>query len=161
MRSILILFSYHHRNTRRVASVLAEVLDARIREPPQIDLGEVQEYDLVGFGSGIYSGKHHETLLKIVNDLPQEVNKKAFIFSTCGPPEIGFTDKVVAENHSKLRGELHSKGYQIVDEFSCLGWNTNGFLKFFGGLNRGRPNDDDLKRAEEFARKLKRSYHFP
>ncbi len=55
-----------------------------------------------------------------------------------------------------LKEKLQSKGYVIVDEFSCPGFNTNSFLKYFGGLNKGRPNAEDLKRAEEFARNLKR-----
>jgi flavodoxin len=38
-----------------------------------------------------------------------------------------------------------------------LGFNTNSFLKLFGGINKGRPNAEDLKRAEEFAQKLKQS----
>jgi hypothetical protein len=49
-----------------------------------------------------------------------------------------------------------SKGYRIVDEFGCVGWNTNSFLRFFGGLNKGRPSAEDIKRAFEFARNLKR-----
>lgn len=48
-----------------------------------------------------------------------------------------------------------SKGYVIVDEFGCLGFNTNSFLKFFGGMNKGRPNAEDLRHAEEFAQNLK------
>jgi flavodoxin len=43
----------------------------------------------------------------------------------------------------------------IVGEFGCAGYNTNKFLKYFGGINKGRPNNEDLKRAEEFSLKLK------
>jgi hypothetical protein len=56
-----------------------------------------------------------------------------------------------------LREKLQSKGYTIVDEFICPGHNTNKFLKAFGGTNKGRPNAEDLKHAEEFAQKLKRN----
>jgi flavodoxin len=45
----------------------------------------------------------------------------------------------------------------IVDEFNCAGFNTNSFLKFFGGKNKGRPNTEDLKNAEEFAQNLKQN----
>jgi hypothetical protein len=45
----------------------------------------------------------------------------------------------------------------IVDESNCVGFNTNSFLKRFGGINRGRPNAEDLKHAEEFAQDLKQS----
>jgi flavodoxin len=43
-----------------------------------------------------------------------------------------------------------------VDEFICPGFNTNVFLKYFGGINKGRPNAEDFKRAENFAEKLKK-----
>jgi hypothetical protein len=33
-------------------------------------------------------------------------------------------------------------GYTIVDEFGCACFNTNKFLKHFGGLNKGRPNEE-------------------
>jgi len=59
------------------------------------------------------------------------------------------------KDHSLLRKKLESKGYRIVDEFQCKGFNTNSFMRFFGGMNKGRPNAKDLKNAEEFAQKLK------
>jgi hypothetical protein len=43
----------------------------------------------------------------------------------------------------------------VIGEFGCAGWNTNSFLRFFGGLNKGRPNAEDLRNAEEFARSVK------
>jgi len=54
MKSLLVLFSYHHNNTKKIAKVFAKVLDAQIKTPQQINLEELQEYDLIGFGSGIY-----------------------------------------------------------------------------------------------------------
>jgi flavodoxin len=63
----------------------------------------------------------------------------------------------VAKAHSPLREKLQSKGYVIVDEFNCPGFNTNSFLKVLGGINKGRPNAEDLKRAEEFAKQLKQN----
>jgi flavodoxin len=41
-------------------------------------------YDLVGFGSGIYFGKHHRKLLQFVETLPPVTQKQAFVFSTRG-----------------------------------------------------------------------------
>jgi flavodoxin len=157
MKSILVLCSVHHKNTEKIARVFARVLDAPIRTPRQIDPDELQEYSLIGFGSGIYDGKHHKALLDLADKLPQVTNRKAFIFSTCGVPVIGMTEEVVVENHSLLREKLQSKGYMIVDEFSCAGFNTNSFLRLFGGINKGRPNAEDLKHAEEFAQNLKRA----
>ena len=153
MKSLLVLYSYHHNNTEKIANVFAEVLDAHIKTPQQINPEELQEYNLIGFGSGIYGAKHHELLLDLADKLPQVTNRNAFIFSTSA---IMGKAKVAAD-HLLLREKLQSKGYVIVDEFSCKGFNTNSFLKYFGGMNKGRPNAEDLKNAEKFAQKLKQN----
>ena len=150
MKSLLVLFSYHHNNTEKIANVFAKVLDAPIKTPQQIDPEELQEYSLIGFGSGIYDGKHHKVLLDLADKLPQVTDRKAFIFSTSGMTG----EAKVAKDHSPLREKLQSKGYMVVGEFACKGFNTNSFLKYFGGMNKGRPNAEDLKHAEEFAHNL-------
>ena len=53
MKSLLVLYSYHHHNTEKIAKVFAKVLDAEIKTPQEIKPEELQDYDLVGFGSGI------------------------------------------------------------------------------------------------------------
>ncbi|MBA7511689.1 hypothetical protein ES705_12725 [subsurface metagenome] len=153
MKSLLVLLSYHHNNTEKIANVFAKVLDAQIKTPQQINPEELQEYSLIGFGSGIYGAKHHKDLLDLADKLPQVTNKKAFIFSTSAMTG----EAKVAKDHSLLREKLQSKGYMIVDEFACKGFNTNSFMKYFGGMNKGRPNAEDLKHAEEFAQNLKQN----
>jgi len=151
MKSLLVLFSYHHNNTEKIAKVFAKVLDAQIKTPQQINPEELQEYSLIGFGSGIYAAKHHKSLLDLADKLPQVTNKEAFILSTSALTG----EKKLTKDHSTLREKLETKGYRIVDEFQCKGFNTNSFMRFFGGMNKGRPNAKDLKHAEEFAQKLK------
>ncbi len=84
MNAIIILFSYHHKNTEKIAQVIATTLGAEIKTPDQVDPTSLSNYDLVGFGSGIYFGKHHKVLLEFADKIPQVSNKKAFIFSTSG-----------------------------------------------------------------------------
>ena len=151
IKSLIIVISIHHNNTLKIGKVIANVLDAQIKSPEQINPKELKDYDIVGFGSGIYGEKHHQTLLELADTIPQAINKKAFIFSTSAI--MGKTK--VAKDHSKLRTKLESKGYIIVDEFACKGFNTNSFMKYFGGMNKGRPNAEDIKKAEEFAENLK------
>ena len=151
MKSLLVVISIHHNNTRKIADAMAKVIDAQIKKPKEIKPEELHEYDLVGSGSGIYDATHHKALHNLADKLPQVSNKKAFIFSTSG---VSWKSKVV-KDHSKLREKLESKGYIIVDEFQCKGFNTNSFLKYFGGMNKGKPNAEDLKNAEEFVKSLK------
>lgn len=146
MRALVVLVSYHNNNTRKIADVISRVLDAQVKTPKQINPEELEGYDLIGFGSGIYSGKHHEDLINLADRLPI-TNKKAFIFSTSGVNSPKF--------HSLLNEKLQAKGYTIIGEFSSKGFNTNSFLRLFGGMNKGRPNAEDLAHAEEFAVNLK------
>lgn len=154
MKCELVVFSYHHKNTEKIANAMAEVLDAAVQSPSQVSLGDLQQAELIGLGSGVYDAKHHESILQLADNLPSTTHGKAFIFSTTGAPKFAITDKFVASNHSQLREKLQAKGYEIVGEFSCAGFNTNLFLRYFGGLNKGRPNADDLERAREFAKTL-------
>ncbi len=160
MKSVLVVLSYHHGNTAKVAHAIAQVLGATTRTPTEASPEELAGCDLVGFGSGIDSGRHYRPLLDFVDARPQVSNQKAFIFSTCGVPGGVVVGEMLARqitaNHAALRQKLRSKGYAIIDEFGCVGFNTNSFLKLFGGLNRGRPNADDLRHAEEFAEHLLR-----
>jgi flavodoxin len=149
MKTLLILVSYHHKNTQKIADVFAKILNAQTKTPQQTNPEDLQQYDLVGFGSGIYFGKHHKELLALVDKLPLAVNKKAFIFSTSGDTRNG------AKLHMSLKRKLGSKGYIIVGEFNCAGFDTFGLLKLFGGLKKGKPDAEDLKHAEDFAEKLK------
>ena len=159
MKSLVVVFSYHHNNTQKLAEVFAEVLNAKVKSPKEIIPEELEEYDLIGLGSGIDSGKNYKELLDFADRLPQVLHKKAFVFSTSGMP-IGVSgqqrlEEYTSKCHTTLKEILQSKGYTIVGEFGCAGFNTNKFLKYFGGLNKGRPNSEDLKHAEEFVSKLK------
>ena len=154
MDVLLVVYSYHHNNTQKIAEVFAKVLDAKIVTPQQASLQELQQYDLVGFGAGIDSGKHYKELLDFADQLPNVTGKKAFIFSTSGVSNPKYMTKI----HTSLREKLQTKGYTVVDEFNCHGFNTNSFLKVFGGMNKGRPNSEDLQYAAEFAQKLDRNF---
>ena len=150
MKSLIVLYSYHHHNTRKVAEAIANVLGAEVENPLEMNGDELQAYDLIGFGSGIDSGKHYRELLDFADKLTPAGGKRCFIFSTSAIQG----DEKVTKDHARLREILRSKGYEIAGEFSCKGFNTNSFLKFFGGMNKSRPNTEDIKNAESFACKM-------
>ena len=152
MKTLIIYKSIHHGNTEKIAKVIADVLEAKLVKPEELDINMVAENDLVGFGSGIYYGKHHKDLLNVVNNLSSVKNKKAFIFSTSGTGE-----KSINRNHRFLKGKLMAKGFTIVGEFSCRALDSFTLLKLIGGINKGKPDGNDFRKAEDFARSLKDS----
>lgn len=154
VRSLVIVFSYHHKNTEKIAQAIAKVLDAPVRTPQEISPDELEQYDLIGFGSGIYGGTFHASVLDLAERLPQAGSRKTFIFSTYGAPSAIATAEFIRNNHRQIRERLVARGYEVTGEFGCGGWNTNSFLTYFGGLNKGRPDAEDLRNAGAFARSL-------
>ena len=148
-KTLIICQSTHHGNTLKIASVIANVLDAKIKKPSEVNSADLKGYDLIGFGSGIYNGKHHVSLFKLIENLERQNNKKVFIFSTA--------TVVYKKMHTELKNELQSKGFDIINEFMCKGFMDYSFTKYvFGGLNKKRPNKKDLIDAKTFALTLKK-----
>ena len=145
MKVLIIYNSVHHGNTEKITKVIADELKTKMVKPSDEEASKWEEYDLIGFGSGIYFGKHHESILQLVGKLPAVKGKKAFVFSTSG----------VLRNYNKsLKAYLTAKGFQIVGDFSCKGLDTYGPMKLIGGINKGRPNEKDCQKALEFAQGL-------
>ena len=151
MKALLIYVSVHHGNTEKVARSMANVLDAELVQPKQADAVRLEQYDLIGFGSGVYFGRHHASLLDFVDRLPMVRDKKAFIFSTSGLRKIPF----VHDFDRPLKERLRRKGFDVIGEFSCRGYDTSRAAMILGGINRGRPNARDLQQADDFAGRLK------
>ncbi len=149
MEAAIICASIHHGNTLRVATAMAGVLDAEVFPPSDADTGVTERFDLIGFGSGIYAFRHHVDLIECVDRIGP-VSRGAFIFSTRGRGPC-------ALYHAVLRRRLRNRGHEVLGEFSCLGYDTNGPLRWVGGVNRNRPNEQDLNRARDFALGLLRS----
>lgn len=152
MKTAIVLYSYHHNNTEKLANVFSDILDAPILTLENITSESLSRYDLVGFGSGIYGDQFHPSMLEFVDQLPSSSSKKAFLFSTAAI----VSERKTETDHSKIRASLESKGYEIIGEYQCPGFNTNSFLKYLGGMNKGRPNAKDLQEAEVLARQLKK-----
>jgi len=153
MKALIVYVSVHHGNTEKVARAMAKVLDAVLLQVREADANTLGQFDLVGFGSGIYLGKHHESLLSLVDKLPVLENRKAFIFSTSGLRRMW----LVHDFNRALEEGLQRKGFDIIGEFSCRGLDTYRATRLLGGINRGRPNARDLQQAGDFARLLKDS----
>jgi flavodoxin len=144
MKTLIVYESVHHGNTERVARAIAEVLGAKLARPHEVSAADLLAYDLVGFGSGIYFGRHHRRLRRFVRRLPW-TSKPAFVFSTSGAPR---------KQHRALELLLWRRGFTLDGSFTCPGFDTVGPLRFIGGLNKGRPSAQDLEAARAFARDL-------
>ena len=129
MKTAIVYASVHHGNTK---------IDAT-----QIKEKNLSEYDLIGFASGIYFGKFHQSVLDFasVNEIE---DKKVFLIYTYGGSEA----------YKSIEPIIESKGAEIVGKFSCKGYDTFGPFKLIGGVAKGHPNDMDLVAAVDFFENL-------
>ena len=138
---LIIYHSEHHGNTKKIAKAMAEKVGADILKSADVNLNKFGKYDIVGFGSGVYNGKLHKELSEILSKLPKQDDRKAFIFSTTGSKTYS------SMAHKRFRPILEEKGFEVIGEFSCLGFDTALTKE---GINKGRPNKQDIKDAEDF-----------
>lgn len=132
---------------------MASELGAEIATPETVPHASLSACDLLGLGSGVYYGRMHEALFEWLFGLPDtaEVQAPAFIFSTSGLPMFA------RFWHAPLRRLLTRKGFSVIGEFACGGYDTWGPLWLTGGLNRSHPDEDDLNRARHFAAGIART----
>ena len=153
MNTLIIYKSYHHMNTEKIAKEMADVLNARLVKVDDAQQVDLNEYDLIGFGSGIYADIPHKTLIKFIEEMPV-MDKNVFVFSTSG--------SILDRHHDLITEKLMEKGCNIVGDFHCLGevkvmgvnMNIKGPMGWLLGKNKGHPDDEDFKRAREFASTL-------
>jgi len=152
MKTLIIYASVHHGNTAKVACAMADELGAALAKPSEVDVSRIGDYDLIGFGSGIYNHSHHRALLELADRL-LTAGKPVFIFSTRG---YGRPLPAREDDHKELREKLMAKGYTVTGEFACKGWSTfYRATRLFGGINRGSPGPKELSRAREFVASLR------
>ena len=141
MKVLIIYHSEHHQNTEKIAKAMAYKIDAEVKNAKDVNPIEINNYDRVGFGSGVYRGRIHNEISDIIDNLPYQNGKKTFIFSTTGSMPYS---KLA---HERFRPSLIKKGFNIIGEFSCLGFDTALARE---SINKGKPDKQDLENAENF-----------
>ena len=119
MKIVIIYYSKHHQNTKKLLDKIKEtdssleLLD--VTKNPQVDLSS---YDLIGFASGIYFNSFSKEIIKFIKNNSLE-NKNVFLVYTHGAP-FGFF-------LHKIKKTLKKKKCQIVSRFHCRGYDTYVF----------------------------------
>ena len=113
-----------------------DLIDVTSRIAPHLE-----QYDAVGFASGIYYSAFHPTVQHYADQyLP--AGKDCFLIYTYGMKRKGYT--------GSMRKILQPKGCRILGEFGCRGLDTFGPFRLVGGIAKGHPNEEDFGNALAF-----------
>lgn len=142
MKILAVVESKHLGNTERIAVAMAEAAPMTVTSIEDAPNYNFHDYDIVGFGSGIYYGKHDKKLMGFVNKFCDKM-AYTFVFSTSG---AGSYDK----NNKALIDLLEKKNKIVLGSFGCKGLDKFFVFKLFGGTNKGHPDQEDMKNAQKF-----------
>lgn len=145
MKAAICYYSRHHGNTLKVLKAMAEENDIDLIDVTSRTAVHLENYDAVGFASGIYYSKFHDSVTNFARQyLPK--GKDVFFIYTCGAKRDGYT-RAIAET-------VTAKNAKVLGEYGCRGFDTFGPFKLVGGIAKGHPNTDELQKAREFYRSI-------
>lgn len=149
MKTAICYCSRHHGNTLKVLEAMAREGEVDLINVTACQAARLEEYDWIGFASGVYFGKFHDRVIAFAQQyLPQ--GKPVFFVCTYGGDK-GASTKTLLEIAKE-------KGCPVLGEFGCKGYDTFGPFKLVGGIAKGHPNAQDLENARGFYRNLKETY---
>ena len=128
MREAIVYTSVHHGNTEKLVKRIVEECQVDLIDAIKQMNADLNDYDMIGFASGIYYSKFHRSILKF-----SEENLSA--------------DKKVFQI-------LNKKHASVVGKFGCKGYDTFGPFKLVGGIAKGHPDEEDMKNAVDFVKGL-------
>lgn len=146
MRTIILYASPHHGNTKKVVERMAKKTGAKTVDLTQEEVPDITGYRLIGLASGAYFGTLHQSVVKFAQEAPFAPDQRVFLADTCGAGYKDYTYKV-----KKL---LEERGVVCLGRYQCPGYDTYGPWKLLGGIRRGRPNEHDLRMAEQFIQRM-------
>lgn len=147
MSNVCIVYSStHHGNTEKVLYKIKEKYPETVLiKAVDFNPDDFKRYDTVGFASGIFYFKFAKSVDTLFEQALAGSVQKLFFIYTAGAVNAGF--------EKTLRKRTEQNGKICLGIFGCKGFDTFGPLKLIGGLNKGRPNENDFKNAIDFFEK--------
>lgn len=145
MKTAVCYYSRHHGNTRKVLEAMAEAGDVDLVDVTARQAVRLEEYDCVGFASGIYGFEFQKAVVEFARRYLPE-GKPVFFVCTYGGAK--------GKGARALIEIAKEKSCPVLGEFSCRGYDTFGPFRLVGGIAKGRPNARDLEKARKFYREI-------
>ena len=123
-------------NTKRLADAIAEEIGV---DAMPISTPVDEQVDVLLLGNSYYAFSIAPEVASFVSSLSKDKVGKIVNFGTAA---------MMNSTYKKVRKVANTVGIPVLDEeFHCRGE--------FKGMNKGRPDEDDIKAAREFAIRLK------
>lgn len=141
MKILVFINSTHRQNTMKIAEAMAEAAPVTIVDIKDADYYNVRDYDIVGFGSGIYAGKFAKKIINLIDKNLEDLNN-VFLFSTSGTGNDKYNENLVEY--------LNANCKNVLGSFACKGLCKWFIFALVGGIGKGHPDIEDFDAAQTF-----------
>ncbi|MBP3792063.1 MAG: flavodoxin [Methanobrevibacter sp.] len=121
-------------NTKKLAEAISSAINV---EAKTVDEPLTEDVDILFLGSAVYAAGIDSKIKDFIKNINVNVGEV-----------VNFSSAALIEStYKQVKKEVEAKGLKMSeDEFHCRG--------AFKLVHRGRPNDDDLRDVQEFAKRI-------
>ncbi len=121
-------------NTKKLAEAIGSAINV---EAKTVDEPLTEDVDMLFLGSAVYAAGIDQKIKDFIANINVNVGEV-----------VNFSSAALLEStYKQVKKEVESKGLKMSEnEFHCRG--------AFKLVHRGRPNDEDLRNAQEFAKRI-------
>ena len=121
-------------NTKKLAEAIGNAINV---EPKTVDEPLSEDVDILFLGSAVYAAGIDNKIKKFLKNINVNIGEIVNFSSAA----------LIKSTYKQVKSEAEKNGLKMSDdEFHCRG--------AFKLVHRGRPNDDDLKDAGKFAKRI-------
>jgi len=121
-------------NTKKLAEAIGSAINV---EAKTVDEPLTEDIDILFLGSAVYAAGIDQKIKDFIKNINVNVGEV-----------VNFSSAALIEStYKQVKKEVEAKGLKMSEnEFHCRG--------AFKLVHRGRPNDEDLRNAQEFAKRI-------
>ena len=134
----------------KIAEAMSEAVALNIVDIADAANYNLGDYDIVGFGSGIYAGKFAKKIVKLIDNNIDDL-KNVFLFSTSGTGKEKYNQSLV--------DYLNQCGKNVLGSFACRGLCKWFIFAIGGGVSKGHPDGEDFDAAQTFIEQVIEKYN--
>ncbi|WP_324822405.1 flavodoxin [Sinanaerobacter sp. ZZT-01] len=140
MKVVIVYESTHHGNTKILVDAIAKKNEVDLVDATKTNSIPYERYDMIGFASGAAFGKFYKKITSLARSVPS--GKKVFFLYSCGKNSKDYSKNIC--------GILEANGCISLGSYGCCGYDTYGPLKLMGGINKGHPDENEIRGAVDF-----------
>ena len=176
---VLVTYYSETGNTEKIAKAIHEEAsknhDSSIKKLKDLDVSNLNNYDLIFLGSATHSSDLARPVLNFIKEIPEKSKIKIAGFVTHAVYLPSESEEITA-SHNKWAGRCRQtfenlqeeKNIQFLEFYSCMGAPSPPIEEFiqtsvipnedvynqYIEIARKHPNEEDVKNAQEFAKRV-------